>query len=97
LLPFFWSKKGQCGYKPGGLRGTPCVFVALPIFQLNSQRGGNNDWCTSSTLAPVVEVLQEVSSAAGLTLEDVVDLLVAGITVTDLLDYAQAAATNRLN
>jgi len=26
-----------------------------------------------------------------------VDLLVAGMTVTDLLDYAQAAATNRLN
>ncbi|HTA24377.1 MAG TPA: hypothetical protein VK763_12645 [Terriglobales bacterium] len=51
----------------------------------------------AAPVAPVVEVLQEVSSAAGLTLEDVVDLLVAGITVTDLLDYAQAAATNRLN
>jgi hypothetical protein len=26
-----------------------------------------------------------------------VDLLVAGMTVTDLLDYLQAAATNRLH
>lgn len=51
----------------------------------------------AAPVAHVAEALQEVSSAAGLTLEDVVDLLVAGVTVTDLLDYAQAAATNRLN
>jgi hypothetical protein len=51
----------------------------------------------AAPVAHVAEALQEVSSAAGLTLEDVVDLLVAGVTVTDLLGYAQAAATNRLN
>lgn len=51
----------------------------------------------AAPVTPVIEVLQEISSTAGLTLEDVVDLLVAGMTVTDLLDYAQAAATNRLN
>ncbi len=48
-------------------------------------------------VARVAEALAEVSSAVGLTLDDVLDLLVAGARVTDLLDYAQAVASNRLN
>jgi len=43
------------------------------------------------------ETLEEVTAAAGLTLEDVVGLLMAGATVSDLLEYAHAVASDRLN
>lgn len=48
-------------------------------------------------IAQVAEALQQVTSAVGLTLEEVVDLLITGVKVTDLLDYAEAVAANRLN
>ena len=48
-------------------------------------------------IAHIADALQEVTSAVGLTLEQVVDLLMAGVQVTDLLDYAQAVGSNRLN
>lgn len=48
-------------------------------------------------VARVAEALQEVTSAVGLTLEELVDLLMSGVKVTDLLDYAEAVASNRLN
>jgi hypothetical protein len=51
----------------------------------------------AAPVAHAAEALQEVSSAAGLSMEDVVDLFIAGMTVTDLLEYLQAAATNRLH
>src|ERR1700722_414236 len=30
---FNWGKKGQCGDKPGGLRGTPSVLPRCPFFK----------------------------------------------------------------
>jgi hypothetical protein len=48
-------------------------------------------------VAQVAEALQEVTSAVGLQLDDVLALLMAGVKVTDLLDYAQAVNSNRLN
>ncbi|MGA7381067.1 MAG: hypothetical protein WBX03_09460 [Terriglobales bacterium] len=40
---------------------------------------------------------EEGTSALGLTLEDVVELLIAGVKVTELMGYAEAVASNRLN
>jgi len=48
-------------------------------------------------VAQVAEALQEVTSAIGLGPEDVLELLMAGVKVSDLLDYASAMASNRLN
>ena len=47
--------------------------------------------------ASVAETLEQVTLAVGITLDDLVALLVAGVKVTDLFEYAQAAASNRLN
>lgn len=50
--------------------------------------------------APVnhaIAALEEVTAAAGLTLEEVVTLIMAGVGVTDLLNYAEAVVSNRLN
>lgn len=44
-----------------------------------------------------ISELEEATSAVGLTLEEVVELLIAGVKVTDLLGYAEAVASNRLN
>jgi hypothetical protein len=51
----------------------------------------------AAPVAHVAEALQEVTSAVGLKLDDVLALLMAGIKVEDLLDYAQAVNSNRLN
>ena len=40
---------------------------------------------------------EEATSALGLTLEDVVELLIAGVKVSELMGYAKAVASNRLN
>lgn len=48
-------------------------------------------------VAQIAEALEEMTSVAGLTQGDVLDLLMAGLKVTDLLDYAEAVARNRLN
>jgi hypothetical protein len=50
-----------------------------------------------ASVAHVAEALEEATSALGLTLPEVVKLLMAGVQVTDLLDYAEAVASNRLN
>ena len=47
--------------------------------------------------AHIAEALQTATSATGLTLPEVVTLVMAGVKVTDLLDYAEAVASNRLN
>ncbi len=48
-------------------------------------------------IAHLAEALVEVTLAVGLTEKDVLDLLVSGMKVTDLLDYAEAVALNQLN
>ena len=48
-------------------------------------------------IAHIAEALQEVTSSSGLTLDDLLPLLLAGMTVADLLSYVQAAKLNRLN
>jgi hypothetical protein len=45
----------------------------------------------------VAASLEVIVSAMGLTLPDMVELFAAGVTVTDLLDYAEAVRSNRLN
>jgi hypothetical protein len=54
--------------------------------------------CASEvSVARVADAMQEVCAVVGLTLPDLMVVLVAGLTLTDLLHYAQAVATNRLN
>jgi hypothetical protein len=48
-------------------------------------------------IAHIAEALVEITLAVGLTEKDVLDLLVTGMKVTDLLNYAEAVALNRLN
>jgi hypothetical protein len=47
--------------------------------------------------ARAAETLEQVTLAVGLTLEDLVTLLMAGVKVTDLFTYAEAVTSNRLN
>lgn len=73
-------------------------FAALPIFP--NQSVLKEIEMISARQAPAArgaETLEEVTAAAGLTLEDVVGLLMAGATVSDLLEYAHAVASDRLN
>lgn len=48
-------------------------------------------------IADVAEALVWVTSAVGLTPDEVLNLLMAGLKVDDLLTYAEAVAANRLN
>lgn len=48
-------------------------------------------------VARIAAALDEVTSATALSVDDLLPLLVAGVKVTDLLDYVRAAASNRLN
>lgn len=50
-----------------------------------------------TSVANIAGALQQVTLAVGLTMESVLEPLMAGIKVTDLLDYADAVACNRLN
>ena len=48
-------------------------------------------------IAYVAQALVWVTAAAGLTPDEVLDLLMDGMNVYDLLNYAEAVASNRLN
>lgn len=45
----------------------------------------------------LLEKLQVISAHVGLSDDDLIDLLDAGVTVTSLLNYLEAAASNRLD
>jgi hypothetical protein len=50
--------------------------------------------------APIANVAEELvwlTSAVGLSPDDVLDLLMAGMKVNDLLNYAEAVASDRPN
>jgi hypothetical protein len=48
-------------------------------------------------ISDLIEELQVASEHIGLTAEDIAFLLDAGVSVTELLDYVEAAVSNRLD
>jgi hypothetical protein len=78
------------------LRGTPWRFAALPIFQTVREKEMKMIGAQQASVGRTTE-FEEGTSALGLTLEDVVELLIAGVKVTELMGYAEAVASNRLN
>jgi len=44
-----------------------------------------------------VKELQEASALVGLTQEDIISLLAAGLEIADLLQYAHTLLSNRMN
>jgi|HubBroStandDraft_5_1064220.scaffolds.fasta_scaffold186667_2 hypothetical protein len=49
------------------------------------------------SVARVASAMEEVCAVVGLTLPDLMVVLGAGLTIPDLLHYAQAVDSNRLN
>lgn len=48
-------------------------------------------------ISDLIDELQVASEHLGLTAEDIASLLDAGVTVTELLDYVEAAVSHRLD
>jgi len=71
---------------------------AQPFLYCSASRpGGGPTMICQLSIPDLLEDLQVASEHIGLTPEDIAFLLDAGVSVTDLLDYVEAAVSNRLD
>jgi hypothetical protein len=88
------ARRGSAGGRGSEEKPTP---AALPRFSSLDAGGSIMVSKFEMSSGDLLEKLHVISAHVGLSEDDIIDLLDSGVTVTSLLNYLEAAASNRLD